>query len=61
MNTLEQHRRMYTTDYLDAMRDAWRQVDALRRDDYPLARLVWRARSLYREAWIAEERRHAGG
>ena len=57
MNALEQHRRMYTTDYLDAMRDAWRQVDALRRDDYPLPRLVWRARSLYREAWLAEQDR----
>jgi hypothetical protein len=48
--------------YRDAMRHAWAEVRALHRDgSFPVARLVWRARTLYREAWAREkERRRVG-
>jgi hypothetical protein len=45
-----------STAYLDAMRHAWAEVLALYRDgSFPLPRLVWRARALYRAAWETEK------
>ena len=45
-------------DYLDELDDARRLIDALHADHWPVPRLVWRARHVYREAWRREVQRY---
>jgi hypothetical protein len=48
--------------YLDEMDDARRTLDALlTAGEWPLPRIVWRARTLYRAIHLREIKRHRGG
>ena len=45
----------YSAAYQSELRRAIAEIDLQRRvGDWPLERLVWHARSLYREVWAAE-------
>lgn len=45
--------RSYSESYRSDLEAAWREIRALLREgEFPLPRLVWRARALYREAWV---------
>ena len=45
----------YSAAYQSALRRASVEIDLHRRvGDWPLQRIVWHARTLYREAWAAE-------
>ena len=58
MTNGDPHKRLLSTEYLDAMRSAWRQVDLLRRSgDFSVEWIVQRARAMYRQAWRDEVRR----
>ena len=49
--------RELSSDYHDAMDSARKAVEYLHRECFPLPRLVQRARTLYRAAWLAEQAR----
>ena len=61
MSTIQdRHEGLLSVEYLDAMRVAWSVVKDLHKAGVPIERLVWRARSLYHQAWKDEERRRVG-
>ncbi len=47
-----------TRQYLDELDANRKAVTELVADGMPLPRVVWRARSLYREAWLRERTRY---
>lgn len=53
----ERHERLRSAAYLDDLADARELIENLRKNGCPLARLVWRARSLYHKAWLSEKMR----
>ena len=60
LTTQDRHERLYSTTYLDELHDARELIEVLRRDGWPLQRLVWRARAIYHRAWREEQRRARG-
>jgi hypothetical protein len=48
-------------EYLDEMDEARRLIDELLSGDWPVPRIVWRARTLYRAIHRREIVRHRGG
>jgi hypothetical protein len=57
MTVQDHNERLRSVEYLDDMHTAWRLIESLHKDGLHLARLVTRARALYRQAWLDEKER----
>jgi hypothetical protein len=57
MTAKDHNDRLHSVEYLDDMHNAWRLIEELHKDGLHPARLVTRARTLYRQAWLDEKQR----